>query len=174
MRVLTLGSLLALAACGGEEGQNQTAQNSTDLQAGQWETTVKVTRFKPVENNGEPVFTAEEGSGSTASVCVGEDQVTRPPPELFAGEMAEGCNYRNFYMSRGRINISLACQRNGTSGDIVMTVNGTNTDNTVEGTIDLATYLPSGNVSMAAEVTSRRTGECQPGDVAAEGSTAAQ
>jgi hypothetical protein len=164
MRLLTLVSLFALAACGGEEAQNQTAQNSTELQAGQWETTVKVTRFRPVENNGEPVFSAEEGSSSTASVCVGEDQVKRPPPALFAGQMAEGCDYKNFYMSRGRINVSMVCQRNGTPDGIVMTVNGTNTDSTVEGTIDLTTYLPSGNLSMAAEVTSRRTGDCRTGD----------
>jgi hypothetical protein len=174
MRVLTLVPLLVLAACGAEEAQNQTTQNSTELQAGQWETTVEVTRFKPVENNGDPVFTAQEGSSSTASVCVGEDEVKRPPPALFAGNIGEGCDYKNFYMSRGRINVSLVCQRNGTTDGIVMTVNGTNTDSTVEGTIDLVTYLPSGNVSMAAEVTSRRTGECQPGEAAAEGSAAAQ
>lgn len=174
MRFLALIPLLALAACGGEATQDQTAQNGTDLQPGQWETTVKITQFRPVENNGEPAFTVEEGSSSTASVCVGEDQVKRPPPALFAGEMAEGCDYRNFYMSRGRINVSLACERNGASGDIVMTVNGTNTDSTIEATLDLATYLPSGNVSMAAEVASRRTGDCVAGEAAADGSATTQ
>ncbi|MGZ8360546.1 MAG: DUF3617 domain-containing protein, partial [Allosphingosinicella sp.] len=91
------------------------------------------------------------------TVCVGEGQL---PTDLFSGENFQ-CNYDNYYVRNGRLNVTLQCAREGLSGSVPMTVSGTFEENSLEYERDLRSVLASdGDVQIRSRVTARRTGAC--------------
>lgn len=163
MRALAFVPLLALAACSGEtEPVEKKAPAAEQLQAGQWEITTEVTQFVKADAGAARIDTPV-GTRETATRCLAEADARKPQPALFAGPK-DSCTYRNFYLSGGRIDALLDCQRPGLAGKVMMNVNGTYTATRIEGSRGIDTYLNSdGDVKVRAKITGRHVGQCTPG-----------
>jgi hypothetical protein len=160
MRFLALIPLLSLAACGGGEAeQNKTAAVAARPAAGQWELTSEVTAFRTTDS-GAPKINTPVGTRATESVCVGAGQ--QVPTAAFSGENYR-CNYDNYYVRNGRINVTMQCARDDLEGAVPMTADGTFEENSFEYNRNLRTVLTTdGDVEITTRVTARRTGECAP------------
>ena len=162
MRFVAVAPLLVLAAC--SEGTAPTKQDAESpraeqLSAGQWEMTTEVTKLTQ-RDKGAPAIKTPAGSRTTVSSCVAEADVKKPQPALFASEGSE-CSYRDFYMSGGRFNATLACSRSGLGGTLATIVNGSFTATTFEGDATTETsFSGEGDVRVDAKLTGRRTGDC--------------
>lgn len=164
MRLHALFPLLVLTACSNAPTTEQTAPEpevATALTPGQWEVTAEVTKLTAMDN-GTPAINTPAGTTTTISHCVGAEEVKKPAAEMFGGENSGDCQYRNFYMARGRLNASLSCQPKGLSGSVMTTVDGNFTADSLDATSTVETYLASsGDVRIATKVTGRRVGECK-------------
>jgi hypothetical protein len=157
MRNLTILTACLLAACGGaaEEKKAETPQAAA-MEAGQWETGFEVTSIRSTDKT-TPALKAKAGDKDTGSACIAAGSETSPPGELFAGP-GYTCETRNAYNRNGRINTQLKCTKGGISGDIMMTVQGTYTGTSFEGTVDSLTYLPgAGDFEMSRKMSGRKT-----------------
>ncbi|MDP8912018.1 MAG: DUF3617 domain-containing protein [Pseudomonadota bacterium] len=162
MRGLILLPLIALAACGGEGEQKAKAPERAEaIRPGQWESTIEITNLRKLDQ-GEPRLNLARGTRLSGSACVGPAEVAEPPPELFAGDDFD-CEYTRTYMRRGRINIQMTCRHPSVRGEVYAMIDGRFTAETMEGALRYSTMLPTdGDVEIAANVTSRRTGDCTP------------
>ncbi|TFI57448.1 DUF3617 family protein [Sphingomonas parva] len=163
MRGLMLASLCLVAACsGGEEKKAEdTAAAPAAPGAGQWETTFETTAFRSTDGK-TPAVKAAVGDKVTGAACVAAGEESKPAPALLVGEGYD-CTYSTSYIKEGRVNAQLSCKREGVSGDIQMSVSGTSTADSFEGTVDTNSYLPGdGDFSMSRKVVAKRTGPaCQ-------------
>lgn len=170
MRRLAAVAILMLAACsdggttegaGEAKGKAEAARN-LQLAAGQWETVTEVTSFAQADQ-GTPAINTPQGTRTTASHCVAEGEGKQPPATLLAGSEDYSCTYGNHYMSAGSLNSQLECKRSGVTGQVMMSVDGSYTADTIEANQSLTTYLPgTGDVKITSKMTGRRTGECTP------------
>ena len=163
MRTRILIPLLVLTGCSnatGEEAAAPKREAASALEPGQWEITREVVKIAATDN-GKPALDTPVGTKTTFTHCVAEANVKKPEPALFAGIEGEECTYRNFYMSRGRINASLDCRPPALSGEIMRTIDGDFTADSLEATATAETYFGSfGDVSISAKMTGHRIGEC--------------
>jgi hypothetical protein len=160
MRRIAGIAVLALAACGGGGGEENKAATSrpANIAAGQYQLTSEVTAFRVVDG-GRGQIDAPVGTRTTESVCIGSG---RPPTTLFSGA-GYHCQYDNYYVRRGRINVTMACWRDGLTGNIPMIVDGPFTADTIEFVREIRTSLDGpGDVEISTHVTGRRTGDCTP------------
>lgn len=165
MRALALLGLFALASCGGDETENKAAVVATPP-AGQWELSAQVTRFAKVGQD-TPRINTPVGTRSTQSVCIGAGG--QLPTALFSGDDFT-CSYGNYYVRNGTANVTLTCQRQGLTGNILMTVDGTFGADRINLHRNVSTMLTTGgNAQFEADVTGRRTGACTPAAPAAAG-----
>ena len=161
MRSLMLLPLLALAACSEGDSTPKQVAAPTDktMLAGQWETTTEVTRLTK-HDQGAPAIATPEGTKASFTSCIAEGEGKKPAPTLFAGAKVE-CEYRDFYMARGRMNASMTCALPSVEGEVVSSVEGNNDDESFVGTITTSTRLAgSGDVTVDAKISGRRVGEC--------------
>jgi hypothetical protein len=176
MRSLVLLPLLALAACSGG-GEDPAAQNKAkaeaaknlQLAAGQWQISTEVTRFDS-QDNGPPKINTPVGTKQEASACVAEGEGKKPAPVLLAGDEDYECEYGSFYMSSGTLNAQLNCRRDGLSGEIRMTVDGTYTADKIDAEQSISTFLSgTGDVTMQTKLTGRHAAPAcaAPGDAKA-------
>ncbi len=162
MRLIALTPLLALAACSEGEPTNKKAEApaAKQLAAGQWQMTTDVVKVTQ-RDNAPPAIKSPEGSRTSTSICVAEAEAKKPQPALFAAE-GSTCTYRDIYMTGGRINATLACERPGLSGSIATIVNGSYTGDTIEATAVTETSLiGEGDARIEAKLTGKRVGPCQ-------------
>jgi hypothetical protein len=165
MRYWTLLPLCLAACSGGDDAGKEKAQGpaADTVEAGQWETSAEVTSFRS-KDPATPAVKAAVGDKATGSACVAKGEEAKPDPALFAGDGYQ-CTYKSSYIRKGRLNASLRCKRDGITGDILMTVLGTYTGTTFEGTVDTITYLPAendGDFEMSRKIGGRKTGDvCQ-------------
>ena len=134
MRRLALVPLLVTAACSDATGSEQEVPKvevASALAPGQWEITREVTRLAATDK-GEPALDREVGTKTTFTHCLASADAERPDPSLFAGIEGETCEYKNFYMSRGRINVSLACTPPDLGGQVMRTIDGHFTADSLE------------------------------------------
>ena len=173
MRALILVPLIAVAACSGEGGEKKeaTAAKPASFPAGQWQADFEVQNIQSVDKT-EPALAAKAGDKETVTACATEG--AGPPPELLAGPGYQ-CQTKNSYVRNGRINVSLDCDREGIDGDLMMTVAGSYTADTIEGSVKTTTYLPGrGDFEMSRKFSGRRTAEtCTPAAADGEGGNAA-
>jgi hypothetical protein len=157
MRIVAVVPLLLAAACGGgETEQNKAAPKAATIAAGQWELASEITAFTVVDEGPAQIDTPV-GTRATETVCVGDG---RPPTALFSGE-GYRCNYDNYYVRNGRMNVTMRCTREGLSGGVVMMADGRFEQESLEYSRDLNTALTGGgDVRLTASVTGRRTGAC--------------
>ena len=160
MRYQTLIPILLVGACSGEAEQPKAAApKASAMQAGQWETTAQVTRLTQ-KDQGIPKIDTPAGTRSTDSVCIGEGEVKKPPPALFAGSEGE-CAYDNFYMSGGTLNVTMRCTRPDLSGEVLVSAYGDYSADSFTATIETSTHLATdGDVAIAAKMTGRHAGPC--------------
>ena len=160
MRYKMLIPILLVGACSGDAEQPKAAApKASAMQAGQWETTTEVTRLTQ-KDQGTPKIDTPAGTKSTDRVCIGESEVKKPPPALFAGS-ASDCAYDNFYMSGGTLNVTMRCTRPGLSGEILVSAYGDYSADTFAATIETNTHLSTdGDVAIVAKMTGRHVGPC--------------
>lgn len=152
MRSLVLLPLIALAACGGEPEEKTAPVAASTMSAGQWTLASEVTSVDSLDKT-EPAIKAAVGDKSEAAACLAEGDVAKPQPAVFVGEDAGTCNYENFYMSRGRLNATLGCKKDGIDGDIQVSLEGTYTGDSFDVTARTQTYLPGpGDVAIGRKI----------------------
>jgi len=159
MRALALLPLLFVASCGDSAAENKAAAAAEALSPGQWALTSRVTRFRNTDQ-GRARIDTPVGTSATQSLCVAPGG--RLPTELFSGE-GFTCTYATYYARAGHANVSLYCHREGLSGDIPMTVDGTFTADSINLHRNLRTILSTdGDVEIDADIAGHRTGACTP------------
>lgn len=159
MRNLTILSACLLAACGGGGGEEKKAEEAVaaNMEAGQWETSFEVRSIRSTDKT-TPALKAAAGEKETGSACIAAGSEASPPGELFAGPGYK-CQTQNKYNRNGRINMQLKCTKQGISGDHMLSVQGTYTGTSFEGTVDTITYLPgAGDFELSRKVSGRKTG----------------
>ena len=167
MRAVAIGMLLIVAGCSDTGGaEKEKAKAAAAPEAGQWEVASEVTAFRAMDN-GEPKINTPQGTRTAEAICVGAGEGGRPDPALFAGADYE-CQYGDYYMRNGRMNLTMQCTRESMPGTIGITVEGTfqGSEFAVNRTIDTS-LTSDGDVQITSRLTGRRSGACQPG--AAEG-----
>lgn len=161
MRALALVPMLMLAACGSgtaEKNGAAPAATAASIAAGQWELTTEVTAFD-AQDDGTPRINTPVGTRGTETVCVGAE---RPSDAFFTGENFD-CGDGSYYVRNGRMNVTLACRREGLTGQIPIAAEGGFTADTVEFNRTVRTILSTdGDVELTQRVTGRRTGDCAP------------
>ena len=158
MRALIIVPLCLAAACSGGGGEDNKAAEAADaMQAGQWEISSEVSDFRSTDK-ATPALKAAAGDKATAPACIEAGKEDKPPAEMFAGVGYE-CDYKDRYISGGRINLSLECEREALEGKIQMTFEGTYTGDSFTGTANANSFLAGeGDFAMATNVSGRRTG----------------
>lgn len=165
---------LAAAACsGGGEEKKAAAEIPATFPAGQWESSFETSAIRSTDQT-TPALEAKAGDKETASACVTEADTAQPPAHLLVGQGYE-CSYKSAYIRSGRLNASLSCRREGITGELMMSVSGNYTADTMEGTVETTTYLPGdGDYSQTRSFTGRKTGDtCTPEAEGAGGDNAA-
>lgn len=160
MRALVLIAIVCVAGCDGAPAENK-VERAAALAPGQWELASEVTGFRQADQ-GQPRINTPVGTRATASVCIGAG--SQLPTAFFAGE-GYRCAYGtgSYYVHGGRINLTMACTRDGLTGNIAMSVEGTFQANSAEFRRTVRTILVSdGDVEIESRVTGRRTGDCTP------------
>ena len=160
MRALALLPLLLAASCGGSGStENKAAPAAQAPSPGQWTLASQVTRFRNADQGAAKINTPV-GTRATENLCVAPG--ARLPTELFSGE-GYTCTYGTYYARAGRVNLTLNCRREGLSGDIPMTVDGTFTEDSITLHRNLRTILSTdGDVEIDTDITGHRTGACAP------------
>lgn len=97
----------------------------------------------------------------TETQCLTPEQASRPPSEIFARRQSSRCTYDSFDMAGGKIKAKMTCP-GGSSGTMIMTMDGTYTPTryTMDAVMDV--QAPDGAQSMKMSVRSvgTRTGAC--------------
>lgn len=157
MRGLIIIPLCLAAACSGASEEKKAEEAADALPAGQWEISSEVTDFRSTEK-ATPALKAAAGDKAAAPACIEAGKEDKPPPEMFAGIGYE-CDYKDRYISGGRINLSLECERDALDGKVMMSVQGTYKGDSFEGTTTASSYLPGdGDFVMNSKITGKRTG----------------
>jgi Protein of unknown function (DUF3617) len=156
MRGLIVGPLCLLAACSGAT-EEKTAEAADAMQAGQWQISSEVSDFRSTDK-ATPALKAAAGDKSDAQACVEAGKEAEPPAQMFAGVGYE-CKYKDRYISGGRLNLSLECDREALEGKVMVSVQGTYKADSFEGTATATSFLPGdGDFVMNSKVSGRRTG----------------
>ncbi len=147
---------LAAAACSGG-GEEKKAEAADSMQAGQWEISSEVTDFRSTDK-ATPALKAAAGDKAAAPACIEAGKEDKPPAEMFAGVGYE-CDYKDRYISGNRINLTLECEREALEGKVMVSVQGTYTGDSLEGTTTATSFLPGdGDFVMNSKIAGRRTG----------------
>lgn len=157
MRGLIVIPLFLAAACSGGGEEKKAEQAADAMQAGQWEISSEVTAFRSADK-ATPALKAAAGDKGTAPACIESGKEDKPPAEMFAGVGYE-CEYKDRYISGNRINLSLECEREALEGKVMVSVQGTYTGDSLEGTSTATSFLPGdGDFVMNSKIAGRRTG----------------
>ncbi|HEX9965629.1 MAG TPA: DUF3617 family protein [Allosphingosinicella sp.] len=157
MRSLIIIPLCLAAACSGGGEEKKAAEAADAMQAGQWEIASEVTSFRSADK-ATPALKAAAGDKATAPACIEAGKEDKPPAEMFAGTGYE-CEYKDRYIRSGRINLSLECKREALEGNVMVSVQGTYTGESLEGTATATSFLPGeGDFVMASKISGRRAG----------------
>jgi len=157
MRGLIVIPLFLAAACSGGGEENKAVEAADSMQPGQWEISSEVTAFRSADK-ATPALKAAVGDKAAAPACIEAGKEDKPPAEMFAGVGYE-CDYKNSYISGGRLNLSLECEREALEGKVMVSVEGTYTGDSLEGTSTATSFLSGdGDFVMNSKISGRRTG----------------
>ncbi len=157
MRGLIVIPLCLAAACSGGGEEKKAEQAPDAMQAGQWEISSEVTDFRSTDK-ATPALKAAAGDKSAAPACIEAGEEDKPPAAMFAGAGYE-CDYKDRYISGGRINLTLECEREALEGNVMVSVQGTYKGDSLEGTATATSFLPGeGDFVMNSRISGRRTG----------------
>ncbi|MEA3008743.1 MAG: hypothetical protein QOJ91_435 [Sphingomonadales bacterium] len=168
MRALIIVPLCLAAACSDGGAENQAPEAADSMQAGQYEISSVVSSFRSADK-ATPALKAAAGDKSSATACIKAGDEDKPPPEMFAG-VGYKCDYKDRYISGGRINLSLQCDREALQGKVMVSVQGTYKGDSFEGTATATSFLPGdGDFVMSSKISGRRTGPTCAAPAAAGG-----
>ena len=157
MRGLIVIPLCLAAACSDASEENKAVEAAASMQPGQWEIGSEVTDFRSTDK-ATPALKAAAGDKAAAPACIEAGKEDEPPAEMFAGVGYE-CDYKDRYIRGGRINLSLECEREALEGKVMVSVQGTYTGESLEGTATATSFLPGdGDFVMNSKISGRRTG----------------
>lgn len=174
-----LTGAFALVACGGTDAdtdgdgtisQEEMAAEVADVKInpGEWENTVEFVEIDfddsqiPEEARGfiGPALEQMRGRVNTTKSCITPEEAEQPAAEMFAGDENADCEYKRFKFSGGDIDMAMTCNSAG-SGNAEFTATGSYTEN--DYTMDMQIEMsgtPMGAMSIAANTTGKRLGEC--------------
>ncbi|HEY6916391.1 MAG TPA: DUF3617 domain-containing protein [Allosphingosinicella sp.] len=156
MRAIALMPLIVLAACSGAEADQKADTSNLKMEAGQWEAASEVISVDSLDKTPPAIKTAV-GDKATEIDCLATADVAKPQPALFVGADAGECTYESFYMSRGRLNATLGCERKDVEGDIQVSLEGSYTATSYDVTARTQTYLPGpGDVAIGRKVAGKK------------------
>jgi Protein of unknown function (DUF3617) len=174
--MLTAG-LLALAACGGsgdKEGGNASADASAaggsgssggsvaggdasvQLDPGEWETVVEMTKIEGLPKEAAGMFGG--GKKVTTRYCVTPEDARETNPKLFTGK--DNCERKDFSVSGGRIRGTLSCSGGDMPGKVTMAMEGEYASTSYDVRQTMTTEAQGMTMRMESHVTGRRLGEC--------------
>ncbi len=157
--IITAAAAFILAGCSEEAPPPPPPEERAELTPGEYEIAWTVTELRSTDQATPATEISQDATG-TSSGCVADAAVI--DPALFA-EADDECTASNSYARKGRINLQLSCKRPGDSGQVMLSVSGTSTADSLEGEISTTTYLAGqGDYAMKRSFTGRRTGECPP------------
>lgn len=173
MRALIAIPLCLAAACSGGSEEKKAEPAAAALQSGQWEISSEVTDFRSTDQ-ATPALKASVGDKATTPACIEAGKEDEPPAEMFAGVGYE-CDYKDRYISGGRLNLSLECGREALEGRVMVSVQGTYKGDSFEGTSTATSFLPGdGDFVMNSKISGRRTGPTCTAPVAEDGKDKAE
>ena len=161
MHKLTIAAAAAvfLAGCSGEAPTQQNETAPATLAPGQYQASWTVSQLRSVDKT-TPATNLKEGATGATTGCIGAENAI--DPVLFA-EDGDSCTASNAYIRGGRISVDLSCRREGSTGEVRQSVNGTYTADGLEAEVTTTTYLSStGDYAMTRAFTAKRIGECPP------------
>ena len=176
--VCVLASLMCLSACNkgpkvdlhnatGNEVAQAVKQSGiisgdTMVEPGLWQSKVAIQEMNipglPAEYAAKMKQTMAERSQETSRHCLTQADVKRPKADFF-GSQDKSCKYQHFTMGDGKIDIQMACDREGSS----MTMNMTGTYTPTSYAMDMSSTASGGSqqgMSMKMHIDSNRVGEC--------------
>lgn len=174
--IMTVGGLLALAACGRpspDDGPQSvdSGDSQISLQPGEWESRVEILEVKPLPiETAEGSFTPELVSHSpptTARECMTQQQAARPFRRFLVGGAASECNSRGLSMSDDRISGMVVCTM--MSEETTYRIDGRYTSTSYDVTTkaevrtkgDPMPMMPTTTpLDMTSRITGRRVGNC--------------
>ena len=183
-KMLMLGCVAALAACGSEPevdlknaSVGDVAKEVADaggsgqfIRAGKWQTKVTV---EDIAIPGMPASVAAQmkdmfaqRQNVTVDQCVTEEEARRPGGDFFTGKESDNCRYEHFTMSGGKIDAVMRCQGQP-SGAMTMKMAGTYTpeSSTTRSEMEISGGQ-EGNITIKARTDARRIGDCDGGEPA--------
>ena len=146
--------VLLLAGCG---------SGNVSLQPGQWETT---TRLTSIEAPGMPApmlaqMRTQMGQPQTQSSCITPEQAANPAGAIVnPGPGGPACQFSESTFAGGVINVRGTCPGQGGQGAVQMSLQGSYTATTMEGTMSTAVQGGPQSMTIAQTMSSRRTGDC--------------
>jgi Protein of unknown function (DUF3617) len=173
MRGLIIIPLCLAAACSGG-GEEKKAEEAADgLQAGQWQISSEVSDFRSTDK-ATPALKAAAGDKAASPACIEAGKEDEPPAEMFAGTGYE-CDYKDRYISGGRINLTMECEREALEGKVMVSVQGTYKGDSLDGTSTATSFLPGdGDFVMNSKITGRRSGPACAAPAAEDGKAKAK
>jgi hypothetical protein len=152
MRLAILATTALLAACSQEAEAPKKAAAPATIPPGEYEVTATVKSLRSTDKTAVPTF-AKQGDTRTVRGCVRSDGL--PAPELLAAR-GDSCTIQNPFVSNGRMNFQLNCNRPG-SGNVMSDVTGTFTADGFTGTlISTSFFAASGDYRLEEDITARK------------------
>ena len=174
MRQATVAAAaLLLAACGGQEGNEQAGAKGKSggaaLQPGQWESTIQFTEF---DVPGMPPEMANQmrqmmGQPQTNRSCMTPEDAANPAGDMVSGEGNQNCQFSESTFSGGTIRVRGTC-RDPSGGTSQMSMQGSFTATSMQARITTEQQggagAPAGqSMRMSGNLSARRVGDCPAG-----------
>lgn len=180
-RLLLIGLIAALGACGGPDVDKKNAsaaevakavsdaRGAMKFEPGRWESNVS---FISMNAPGMPAEVSQAMQGALGkehsyATCLSKADAEKPAADFFAKD-AKDCTYDHFKLGDGKIDAKMRCGADGRS--VVMTMNGAydrdSYDMMMETAIDGGDDAP---VTMKMKVASNRVGDCRGDENATSG-----
>ena len=133
------------------------------LEAGEWETTTKITQ---IEVQGLPKAAAQKAAGTNTVTrnCITPAEAARPDANILSGTKDGNCTYQRFSMAGSKIDAAMTCSPRGLPGKMAMTLEGDYSSTAYVLDMAMKADLPgSMAMDMKASVSGKRIGECGVG-----------
>ena len=133
--------------------------------SGEYEVTLTTASLTSADGTPVPTFT-KQGDSRTVRGCVGADGL--PAADLLATG-GDRCELQNPFVSRGRMNFQLSCNRPG-QGKVMNDVSGTYTAEGFSGTLSASSFFAgSGDFRLTQDISARKVADQCSAPAAATG-----
>lgn len=132
---------------------------------GEWETTVEILDMDMPGMANMPPQMREQmkksltAGGRSVKTCITPEQAAKPQSDVLTGKTDGRCTYRNYTMSGGRIDATLACS-GPQGGEMTQTISGTYTQTSFALASEVHSSGEAGGMNMKAKTSGKRLGDC--------------